>query len=242
MKRIALFTLNFVRAYSRSAMKIHSHRALLLVAFSFSHFLIFSAFAQKTPIEKYEIAPALFEHTFLDHVKNNPCRIVNIGPNQYLGQSGKAVNLYGYGMFINGDGSQIIGQFREGRPMQTITLTKSSAVVGSPDYYASYSLTTGRIEFVYNRGERTVLDAATLLDYGFVSMRYANGDQYVGEVYQQKRHGYGIYYYANGDFWFGQYNNDIRSGFGAYFHVEGGLEIGQWIGEDIKRLIYIKSK
>ncbi|MBQ9558978.1 MAG: hypothetical protein IJ762_09415 [Bacteroidaceae bacterium] len=198
--------------------------------------------AQKTPMEKYEWTPSSSEHVFLDHVQNHPCRIIDIGPNQYLGQVDKDSKLYGYGMFINGDGSQIIGKFRNGELLFGITLTQNSALVGDRSNYASYSLTTGRIEYVFHANERVVVDTQRQLEYGFVSMKYANGDQYTGEVYQHKRHGYGIYYYRNGDFWFGQYNNDIRTGFGALFHVEGGLEIGEWKGEDEVRVIGIKAK
>ncbi len=198
--------------------------------------------AQKTPVEKYEIAPASFEHIYLDHIQNFPSKTIDIGPNQYLGQESKDGMLYGYGMFINGDGSQIIGKFRNDQLLFGITLTQHAALVGDLTHYAAYSLTTGRLEYVFRANEKVLVDTRNLLDYGFVSMRYNNGDQYVGEVYQRKRHGFGIYYYANGDFWFGEYNNDIRSGFGAMFHVEGNIEIGQWESEDEKRVLQVKMK
>lgn len=198
--------------------------------------------AQKTPFEKYGICPPEMEHVFLDHVASYPSKIITMGENQYVGQVDKDGKLYGYGRYVKGDGTQIIGKFRDGQLIFGITLGKESAIVGNASFYSSYSLTTSKLEYVFLSNTRQLLDTKALGEYGFVSMRYSNGDQYIGEVFQGMRHGYGIYYYANGDFWFGQYNNDIRSGFGAYFHVEGGLEIGQWLGEDIKRLIYIKSK
>ena len=215
---------------------------LVLLTLNFQLSAFNSLFAQKTPLEKYELAPAPYERVYLDHVLSNPCRIIDIGSNQYLGQVDKQHKLYGYGMFINDDGSQIIGKFRDDLLLFGITLTQSSAIVGDRNFYASYSLTTGRLEYVFHANAKELVDARSQLDYGFVSMKYPNGDQYVGEVYERQRHGYGIYYYRNGDFWFGQYNHDYRTGFGALFHVEGGLEIGEWKGEDEVRVITIKSK
>lgn len=200
------------------------------------------AYAQRTPIEKYELVPAAFEQVYLDHIQGFPCRTINLTDSQYWGQVDKDGKLYGYGMFINGDGSQITGKFRDEQMIQGITITQNSALVGNPSFYASYSLTTGRLEFIFRSYERVLVDTKQQLDYGFVIMKYANGDQYVGEVYQRKRHGLGLYYYANGDCWFGQYNNDIRSGFGALFRAGENIEIGQWEGEDERRVILIQEK
>lgn len=217
-----------------------------LLILSFSLFLNLSIspalHAQHTPVEKYHIAPASFEEVFLDHVEFFGSRTIDVSDNQYLGQVDKDGHLYGYGMFINGDGSQIIGKFRNNKLLFGITIAQNSVAVGEPNFYASYSLSTGRIEYVFRANEKVLLDTHSLLEYGFVSMKYANGDQYVGEVYQRQRHGFGIYYYANGDFWFGEYDKDIRSGYGAYFSVEGDITIGQWEGEDEKRTIRVKKK
>jgi len=201
-----------------------------------------SASAQRTPLEKYEIAPASFEHVYIDHVRLNPSRTVTIGDNQYLGQVNRDHQFYGYGMFVNGDGSTITGKFRDSELLFGITMTQTAAVVGNIKNHASYSLTNGRLEYITVNGEQRKIDPRETLDYGFVSMKYDNGDQYVGEVYQRKRHGFGIYYYRNGDSWFGEYDNDIRSGFGVLFTVEGTLHIGEWKGEDEVRVIQIKKR
>ena len=198
--------------------------------------------AQKTPVEKYELIPASMQQVYLDHVQSFPSRVISINNNQYFGQVNKKHRLYGYGRYINNDGSEIIGQFRDDQLLFGITFTQNSALVGSRENYASYSLATGKLEFIYHADEQVVVDTRNLLDYGFVSMKYSNGDQYMGEVFQQKRHGYGIYYYANGDIWYGQYNNDVRSGFGAFFAVDGYVQIGEWQGEDDVRVIDIKRK
>ena len=197
--------------------------------------------AQRTPLVKYELTPVGFENVFIDHVKDFPSHTINVTSNQYLGQVSKQRQFYGYGMFINSDGSTIIGKFRDGQLLFGITITQNAAVVGNQLNHAVYSLTTGRLEYVIQNGEKASLDGVPYLDYGFVSMKYANDDQYVGEVYQRKRHGYGIYYYRNGDLWFGQYDNDIRSGFGAYISVDGNIQIGEWQGEDETNVIQVKK-
>lgn len=201
-----------------------------------------SLHAQQTPLEKYELAPAGFENVFIDHVKGFASHTINIGDNQYLGQVSRDHEFYGYGMFINGDGSLIIGKFRESQLLSGITLTQNAAVVGNQLNHAVYSQNSGRLDYLIRNGEKVLPDQRSVFDYGFVTMKYSNGDQYVGEVYQRKRHGYGIYYYRNGDFWYGQYNNDIRSGFGAYFTVDGDIQIGEWQGEDEKRVIQVKKR
>lgn len=198
--------------------------------------------AQKTPVEKYELAPSLYKNVYLDHIENNASKIITTSSGQYVGQVDEEGHLYGYGMFINDDGSQIIGMFRNGGLMCGITLSGGENVrVGSADYYANYSQTTGRLEYVYRGDAKQLVDGEKLYDYGFVSMRYQNGDQYVGELYDRKRHGYGIYYYANGNVWFGEYNNDVRSGFGCLFDTDNHLTVGCWEGEDVRRIIYVRD-
>ncbi|MBQ8051332.1 MAG: hypothetical protein IJ197_07135 [Bacteroidaceae bacterium] len=212
-----------------------------LLLFSISQFLNVIC-AQRTPVEKYELIPASFEHVFIDHVQGFASRIIDLNANQYLGQTTKDGKFYGYGRFISDDGSEIIGKFRDGKLLFGITIGQNSVLVGDHSNYASYSLATGKLEFIYKANERVLIDTKSLADYGFYSMKYANGDQYVGEVYQQQRHGYGMYYYTNGDFWFGQYNNDKRSGFGAYFSIDGNIQIGQWRGDNEVRVLLVKKK
>ena len=197
--------------------------------------------AQKTPFEKYGVCPAEMEHVFLDHVEKFASKVITMGENQYVGQVDKDGKLYGYGRYVKGDGTQIIGKFRDGQLVFGITLGKESAIVGNASFYSSYSLTTSKLEYVFLSNTRQLLDTKALGEYGFVSMRYSNGDQYIGEVFQGMRHGYGIYYYANGDLWFGQYANNYRCGFGALFTRDNRLTIGQWEAEDTRREIFVKE-
>ncbi len=196
--------------------------------------------AQSTPFVKYDIISEEMEQVFLDHVETFACHLITSAGNQYLGQTDKEGNLYGYGRYVRADGTQIFGMFRNGELITGIALGKESATVGSKTFYSSYSLTSSNLDFVYQANQKHLYDTKALEDYRFVSMRYQNGDRYVGETYQGKRHGMGIYFYANGDIWFGQYDDNIRHGFGALFDTDNDLTIGVWLGNDTTRKIYVK--
>lgn len=213
----------------------------ILLAFLLGNALL-KGYSQSTPLQKYEIAPADFEHVFLDMVGRNTCILSTAENGQYMGQTDSDNQVYGYGTFVNNDGSQRIGQYRSGRFIFGITINSDNAIVGGNDFYATYSLTTGRLEYIFKANEKQLIDGQGMSDYAFVSMNYNNGDRYVGEIYKGKRHGYGIYYYANGDYWYGQYYNDVRYGFGALFTANNKLFIGQWNIEDTPRLIPVKNK
>ncbi len=206
------------------------------------------AFAQTTPMQKYIEVPDIYQEIYLDCIENNPSTTITTTTGQYIGQIDDMGRLYGYGMFVNNDGSQITGAFRAGTPLITIKLAGGQATVGGPDFYAIYSMTSGRLEYVYDGTKGLmghVLDGDEYpdrLDYSFVSMRYLNGDQYVGEAYDNKRHGYGIYYYATGEIWFGTYANDVREGYGVLFDVENHMRVGYWSGDVERRMIKIKEK
>lgn len=195
--------------------------------------------AQSTLIEKYALGPLAYQHVFLDMVERFPSQTITTSGGQYVGQVDANGLLYGYGMFVNNDGSQIIGQFRGGKLLFGIKMMGKQVMVGSDEYYTSYSLETGYMEYIFRANEKRFMDGKGLYDYAFVSMRYQNGDQYVGEIYKRKRHGYGLYYYANGDIWFGEYNEDVRSGFGVLFDKDNHLTIGYWEGEDMRRQIRV---
>lgn len=198
--------------------------------------------AQSTPLVKYEVAPWSYEHVFLDHVQDYPARLIDLGGGQYVGQTARNHSLYGYGQYINESGDLIIGKFREGELIQGISLGKENVTVGSRDFYCSYSLTTGEIQYIFRRGRRELQDTGNDKAYSFMSQTFPNGDRYVGELYQGKRHGLGIYYYASGGLWYGSFVNDIRSGFGAWFKVDNDMVIGLWEGEDERRRIYVPLK
>lgn len=212
-------------------------RHILLLAF----LLPLCAQAQETLLQKYEHAPHAYQEVYLDMIENNLSQTITTASGQYVGQVDSKGILYGYGMFVNNDGSQMIGQFRNGRLLFGITLTGSRATVGNSDYYASYSLNTGYMEFIYRGAQKQSTNAEGLYDYAFVSQKFPNGDQYIGEIYKRQRHGYGIYYYANGAIWFGSYDNGVRKGYGVYIDPSNQLTIGNWDGEDIRRTIQVKT-
>lgn len=215
-------------------------RSLLLVSFLLVGGLL-AGYAQYTPIVKYQYAPSAYQNVFLDYVANNVASIINTYSGQYVGQVDSKGLLCGYGMFVNNDGSTIMGQFNQGKLLFGIKMSSQNAMVGDDENYANYSLTTGHLDYILRGSDRQVVDGEKLYDYAFVSMRYQNGDQYVGELYQRKRHGYGIYYYANGDIWYGEYKNDVRSGYGCLFDRNGEMTIGMWEGEDLRRCIFVRT-
>lgn len=218
-------------------MSLHPHRYLFATALLSASI---AARAQYTPLYKYELSNAVLQEVMLDHIQDYCSTLLDAGNGQYVGQISTSFLLYGYGRYVSNDGMERIGLFRDGQFVWGITLGGANATVGGQDYYASYSLTTGKLEYIYHSQERQLVNTDGQHEYAFVSMRYQNGDQYVGEIYQRRRHGYGIYYYANGDIWMGSYHNDVRSGYGVLFHEDNTMTIGHWEGEDTPRIVDIK--
>lgn len=198
--------------------------------------------AQHTPLFKYEVAPWSYEHVFIDMVQDYRSALIDVNGGQYVGQTDKHYALYGYGHYINNYGDIIIGKFRQGNLILGISIGKNNATVGSKDFYCSYDLTTGELQYIAKRGSKEVIDSSDTKDYVFMSQTFENGDRYVGEFYKGKRHGQGIYYYATGGLWYGSFENDIRNGFGAWFKSDNDIVIGLWEGEDERRRIYIPLK
>lgn len=202
-----------------------------------------SALAQKVSVPaRYDVAPEAYEHVYLDLVQDFRSMLIDVGEGQYVGQVDGHNILYGYGQFINNDGNTVIGKFRRGELLQGISLGKDNVTVGGKEHYCSYSLSTGRLEYIYDHGKVVTPDASWAADHTFMTMTFGNGDSYVGELYKGYRHGLGIYYYATGGLWYGGYANGIRSGFGAWFKPGNDMLIGQWDGEDERRSIYIPLK
>lgn len=208
---------------------------ILLVAV----FMALPSRAQDTPLRKYDVAPWSYEHVFVDYVKDFHSHMINSNGGQYVGQADNRYALYGYGQYINDSGDIVIGKFRQGELMQGITLGKDNATVGSKGFYCSYSLTSGKLQYISRHGGRELQEVADSTDYSFMSQTFANGDRYVGEFYKGKRHGLGIYYYADGGLWYGSFVNDIRCGFGAWFKLDNDMVIGLWEGEDERRRVYV---
>ncbi|MBR5466148.1 MAG: hypothetical protein IKU79_01880 [Bacteroidaceae bacterium] len=198
--------------------------------------------AQYTPLKKYEVAPSAYEDVFLDYVSDFQSRILSISGGQYVGQIDYRHSLYGYGQYVSDGGDMILGKFRNGELLQGISIGRDNVTVGNKEFYCSYSLSTGNLEYICIKGELIVPPDTIASDYKFLTQTFSNGDSYVGELYKGLRHGLGIYYYAAGGLWFGTYCNDIRDGFGAWFKVSNDMLIGHWAGEDERRTIYIPLK
>lgn len=198
--------------------------------------------AQYTPLVKYDVVPRSYEHVFLDYIKDFHVRLIDAAGGQYAGQTDGRLALYGYGQFINDSGDVIVGKFRNGDLLQGVIVGKDNATVGGKDFYCSYSLATGKLQYISRKGVMELPQVADSADYTFMSQTFGNGDRYVGEFYKGKRHGLGIYYYATGGLWFGIYEGDIRNGFGAWFKETNDMVIGLWEGEDERRRVFVPVK
>lgn len=192
-------------------------------------------FAQTADLQKYARLSEPLVEVFLDHVQTFPSTSISIGQDQYYGQTDPYGKIYGFGRYVRADGVQVFGIFREGRLIQGITLLSNTASVGDATHYASYNLTTGQLDYVFEGSHRKLFDTRALRNNKFMSLTYVNGDQYVGETVGNKRHGLGLYFYANGDIWFGIYQDNVRKGYGATFTTDDHLIIGKWDDEQTIR-------
>lgn len=202
-------------------------------------FMVLPVWSQHIPLSKYDVVPSMYENVYLDHVTDFQSAVLSISGGQYVGQVDSRLSLYGYGQYVSDSGEMIVGKFCKGELLQGVSFGKENVIVGNKQFYCSYSLNTGNLEYICMHGELVVPNDTVASGYKFLTQTFANGDSYVGEIYMGKRHGLGIYYYADGGFWFGEYRNDIRDGFGAWFKVSNDMLIGQWAGEDERRTIYI---
>ena len=184
--------------------------------------------SQITDVEKYDIIPDEFEEVYNDLVKTHVAKLINTSNGQYLGQTSNDGQLYGYGAYYSNNGSQIIGQYRNGKCMFGMTMGEKDVTIGTKDFYACYSLETGNLDFVFRNNLRQLVDMKRFANYRFEVLTYQNGERYVGETLDGKRHGYGIYYYMTGNYWYGQYQNGRRNGYGAMFTTDGKIFIGRW--------------
>ena len=188
--------------------------------------------AQLKELYKYDRIPDNFQRVFNDMASECATGIINTASGQYWGQVLEGI-LYGYGIFINNNGSQWVGQYRNGECIFGIMMDDKTANVGSKTFYALYDLHNGNLLHIQTPDGSVTPDPQTAKDYRFESMTYSNGDRYVGETYQGKRHGYGIYYWSDGQFWFGQYQHNIRCGYGAQFGVNKKIFVGKWFDNEM---------
>lgn len=191
-------------------------------------------YAQWDELYKYDRIPDSFQEAFIDASSLCITGIINTKSGQYWGQMTDG-SLYGYGIFIDNNGNQWVGQYRGGECIFGILMDTQTANVGSKEFYALYDLTTGNLLRIQTPNGPVTPDPDVAKDYRFESLTYANGDRYVGETYQGKRHGYGIYYWQDGQFWYGQYKHNIRNGYGALFGVQEKIFVGKWFDNEKQR-------
>lgn len=201
-------------------------------------FLAFSSvvFAQNRIVLYPELCDQL-QAVFCDYAeREGEVKYISSRDGQYVGN---LINnkIYGWGYFLSNNGSQTIGQYRDGKLVFGITMTSETARVGSEEHFVEYDMATGEILRVHSSDGNLPLAppyvsvGKTPAAYTFQRMRYGNGDAYYGEMLNGRRHGYGIYYWANGDFWYGKYENGFRQGYGALFKPDHRVFFGKWIGD-----------
>lgn len=202
-------------------------KSLLLVFFCLA---ALSSFAQKTPLEKYYLIPELYEDLYNRYTNNFVVRRLPSSRGYYFGQISDDNQLEGYASYEGLEGGTIIGQYYRGALLFGITMTREIINVGTKDYYASYSSTTGELLGVNKDGVFRRATPEEAKEYMYAQMTYANGDKYVGEIWKGKRHGYGVYYFQNGGFWYGPFHDNNQTGYGALFTNEGKMRVGKWDG------------
>lgn len=177
------------------------------------------------------------QRVFCDYVSaEGQTRQINTKHGRYIGN---LINnrLYGWGHFISSDGSQSIGQFRNGSLLFGITFTDDVVSVGGETNFVEYHLNTGDIMRVHtNEGniplpEHYISTPGAPSPYSFEKIEYATGDFYWGETYNGRRHGYGIYFWKDGSIWYGKYADGYRQGYGVLFNPNGTVYYGKWIGD-----------
>ena len=112
------------------------------------------AWSQQDNLYRYDRIPDAFQQVFNDVAAECVTCLVNTANGQYWGQSRDGV-LYGYGIFINNNGSQWVGQYRDGECIFGILMDDKTANVGSKTFYSLYDLTTGESKTVYSVGPNT---------------------------------------------------------------------------------------
>lgn len=184
---------------------------------------------------KYDRIPEGFQRVFNDVGRECATGLITTKSGQYWGQTRDGI-LYGYGIYIANDGSQWVGQYREGECIFGLMIDSQTATIGSKTFYAVYDLASCELKRIHKDGFDVTPDSGQCAPYRFEAMDYANGDRYVGETYKGKRHGYGIYYWSDGKFWYGQYKENIRDGYGILFGDNHKIVVGKWLGNDMTEM------
>ncbi len=195
--------------------------------------LLFSVSTMKAQdLYKYDRIPDGFQKVFNDLCKECATGLITTKSGQYWGQM-RDGSLYGYGIYIANDGSQWVGQYRDGECIFGILIDSKTATIGSKTFYVVYDLVTCELKRIVQDGYDITPEERKCALYRFEAMNYANDDRYVGETYNGQREGYGIYYWHDGKFWYGQYKDNVRNGYGILFGDDHKVVVGKWLGNDM---------
>jgi hypothetical protein len=146
--------------------------------------------------------------------------------------------FYGWGLFRSSSGVESYGQYRDGKLLFGLLMSRDVVRVGSDEHYVMYDLSTGEIMRLHTKEGDMPLEFPLAMSsegepspYSFKKETYKNGDVYFGEFFNGRRHGYGVYQWANGDLWYGNYRDGYRDGFGMLVKPDHRVYYGKWVGD-----------
>jgi hypothetical protein len=175
---------------------------------------------------------------FCDYVRtqSQTSRISNSG-GEYIGTL-IDYKFYGWGLFRSSSGVESYGQYRDGKLLFGLLISRDVVRVGSDEHYVMYDLSTGEIIRLHTKEGDLPLEYPLVASseglpspYSFKRETYKNGDVYVGEFFNGRRHGYGVYIWSNGDLWYGNYCGGYRDGYGMLVKPDHRVYYGKWVGD-----------
>jgi hypothetical protein len=108
-----------------------------------------------------------------------------------------------FGTFTSHDGSNYVGEVRNGQP-------------------------NGQGTYTYPNGEKYVGEYRDGKENGQATYTYPSGDKYVGEYRDGKRNGQGTYTWPDGSKFVGEYQDGQPNGKGTYTAPDGGRYVGEY--------------
>ena len=133
-------------------------------------------------------------------------------------------NCVGY--LTSADGSEYVGEFRDGKPngRGTFTSTDGGKYVGEFKDVEWH----GQGTYTSANGDKYVGEFKDSKQHGQGSITYAGGNKYVGHWKDGKPHGRGTYTYAGGSKYVGEYKDGSKHGQGTYTFATGDKYVGEW--------------
>ena len=144
---------------------------------------------------------------------------------QYVGQF-KNGKWHGQGTYTFPDGTQYVGEFKEGKldGQGTHTFPDGSQYVGQ----FKNGKWHGQGTATYHNGHRYVGEFKEGKLDGQGTYTFPDGEQYVGQYKNGQRHGQGTYTIPDGEKYVGEWKNDKPHGQGTATYPDGAKYVGAW--------------